>query len=49
MNIYLLVFNVDYIQYNIWKINLKLIHFLKILFIYLVLGDMVISRQASFI
>jgi len=48
MNISLLAFSVEYIQYNIWKINLKYILFF-ILVVFLVLGGMVISRQASFI
>jgi hypothetical protein len=46
MNISLLAFNVEYIQYKIWKINLKFIH---ILVISLVLGAMGTSSQASFI
>jgi hypothetical protein len=49
MNISLLAFSVEYIQWHIWKINLKFIHIFFILVVSLVLGGMVTSRHASFI
>jgi hypothetical protein len=43
MNISLLAFSVEYIQWHNWKINLKFIHIFLILVVYLVL----VGRQVS--
>ncbi len=43
MNISLLAFSVEYIQWHIWKINLKFIHIFLILVIFLV----IVGKQAS--
>ncbi len=43
MNISLLAFSVEYIQWRIWKINLKFIHIFFILVVSLVL----VGEQAS--
>jgi hypothetical protein len=43
MNISLLTFSVEYIQWHIWKINLKFIH----IFLILIISLMLVGRQAS--
>jgi hypothetical protein len=43
MNISLLAFRVEYIQWHIWKINMKFIHIFLILVVFL----MLVSIQAS--